>query len=156
MDATPAQTNRQVARAAGTVMLALLVSQLASLAAKVMITSTFNAGVELDAFFVANRPSEALVTIMTGGVLVSSFIPVFIKFLVNKDQQSAWRLASAVMNLVFMIMTGLALLEVLLAGPIVKYLLATGFDAEKQALTVSLLRIQAISIIFFGLSGIAV
>src|SRR5512143_2820743 len=104
MDATPAQANHQIARAAGTVMLAFLVSQLAGLAAKILIGSAFNAGIELDAFVAANRPSETLVTIMTGGVLVSSFIPVFVKFLVNKDQTAAWRLASAVINLVFSIM----------------------------------------------------
>ena len=156
MDATPAQTNHQIARAAGTVMIAFFIGQLAGVAAKILMGTSFNAGVDLDAFTAANRPSEALVIIMTGGVLVSSFIPVFVKFLVNKDQVSAWKLASSVINLVFLIMTSLAVLEVIFADPIVKYLLASGFEAEKQVLTVQLLRIQALSIIFFGLSGIAV
>ncbi len=137
-------------------MLAFFFSQLTGVAAKILIGSSFNAGAELDAFTAANRPSETLVTIMTGGALVSSFIPVFVKFLVKKDQRSAWLLASAVINLVLIIMTSLAILEVLFAGPIVKYLLATGFEADKQGLTIGLLRIQAISVICFGLSGIAV
>ncbi len=156
MEGSPAQTNHQIARAAGTVMLAFLVSQLVGLAAKILIGSTFNAGTELDAYYAANQPSETLVTIMAGGLLVSSFIPVFVKFLVKKDQDNAWRLASSVMNMIFVIMAGLAVLEIVLAGPIVRYLLAPAFEAEKQLLTIHLLQIQAISMVFFGLSGIAV
>jgi putative peptidoglycan lipid II flippase len=145
-----------LARAAGTVMLAFLFSQVAGLVAKILIGAAFSAGTELDAFYAANRPSETLVTIMAGGILVSSFIPVFVKFLVKDEHRSAWQLASATANLIFLIMTALALLEAALAGPIIKYILGAGFGPEKQALAVNLLRIQAISIVFFGLSGLAV
>ena len=156
MSEAPSKANQQIARAAGTVMLAFLFSQLTGLFAKILIGGAFSAGMELDAFYAANRPSETLVTIMAGGILVSSFIPIFVKFLVKEDRRSAWQLASATANLIFIIMTALAVLEVLFAGPIVKYILGAGFWAEKQALTIALLRIQAVSIIFFGLSGLAV
>jgi putative peptidoglycan lipid II flippase len=53
-------------------------------------------------------------------------------------------------------MTCLAVLEATLARPIVLYLLGAGFSPEKQSLTVDLLRIQAISIVFFGLSGLLI
>lgn len=137
-------------------MMAFFIGQLAGLAAKILMGSSFNAAVELDAFTQANIPSETLVTIMAGGLLVSSFIPVFVKFLVAKDQDAAWKLASSVVNLIFIIMGSLAVLEILFAGPIVKYLLAPAFGADKQVLTIHLLRIQAISMIFFGLSGVSV
>lgn len=145
-----------IARAAGTVMLAFLFSQLTGLAAKIMIAAAFPAGLDLDAFYAANQPSESLVTIMAGGILVSSFIPVFVKFLVKDDQHSAWTLASATANLILTIMTALAVLEIVFAAPIVRYLLGSGFSPEKQSLTVDLLRIQAISIVLFGLSGLLV
>jgi putative peptidoglycan lipid II flippase len=150
------QTNRQVARAAGTVMLAFIISQLTGLAAKILIAGSFSAGVELDAFYAANRPSETLVTIMAGGILVSSFIPIFVKFLVKEDRRSAWELASATANLILVLMSLLAGLAALFAGPIVHYILGAGFSPDKQALTISLLRIQSISVVFFGLSGLAV
>jgi putative peptidoglycan lipid II flippase len=153
---TSDQTNRQIARAAGTVMLAFIVSQLTGLAAKILIAGSFSAGVELDAFYAANRPSETLVTIMAGGILVSSFIPIFVKFLVKDDRGSAWKLASATANLILVLMSLLAGLAALLAGPIVHYILGAGFSPDKQALTISLLRIQTISIVFFGLSGLVV
>lgn len=137
-------------------MLAFLFSQLTGLVAKIMIGAAFPAGIDLDAFYVANQPSESLLTIMAGGILVSSFIPVLVKFLVKEDRPSAWLLASGTANLILLIMTSLAALEATFAKPIVQYLLGAGFSLEKQSLTVDLLRIQAISIVFFGLSGLIV
>jgi len=156
MSETETKPQHSIARAAGTVMLAFIVSQLTGLAAKILIAGSFSAGVELDAFYAANRPSETLVTIMAGGILVSSFIPIFVKFLVKEDRGSAWKLASATANLILVLMSLLAGLAAFFAGPIVQYLLGAGFSPDKQALTVSLLRIQTISIVFFGLSGLAV
>ena len=156
MSETEIKPQHSIARAAGTVMLAFIVSQLTGLVAKILIAGSFSAGVELDAFYAANRPSETLVTIMAGGILVSSFIPIFIKFLVKEEHGSAWKLASATANLILVVISLLAGLAALFAGPIVQFILGAGFSPDKQALTVSLLRIQTISIVFFGLSGLTV
>ncbi len=156
MERTPVQSNRQIAHAAGTVMLAFIFSQLVGLATKILIARVFNAQVELDAFYVSNRPSETLLTIMAGGILASSFIPIFVKFLVKQDRQSAWKLASGTANTILVILTVLAGLMALLANPIIRYLLGVGFPPEKQALAVDLLRIQALSVIFFGLSALVI
>ena len=155
MDEPPSNANQQIARSAGTVMLAFLFSQLAGLAAKILIGRTFNQ-YEVDAFLAANRPSETLVVIMAGGIFVSSFIPVFVKFLVKEDRRSAWQLASSTANLILIIMTAAGGLIALFAGPIVKYTLAAFFSPDKQTLTSDLLRIQAISVIFFSLSGLLI
>jgi putative peptidoglycan lipid II flippase len=148
--------NQRVTKAAGIVMAAFLLSQLIGLVAKILIAGSFSAGLELDAFYAANRPSETLVTIMAGGILVSSFIPVFVGFLVKKDHSAAWTLASATANIILVVMTVMACLVVVLAGPIVRIILGAGFVPEKQILTINLLRIQAISILFFGLSGLII
>lgn len=150
------QPTPNLARAAGTVMLAFLFSQLTGLIAKILIGAAFPAGFDLDAFYVANQPSESLLTIIAGGILVSSFIPIFVKFLVKGENQSAWRLVSATANWILIITSSLAALEVIFARPIVQYLLGSGFSFEKQILTVQLLRIQALSVVLFGLSGILV
>lgn len=137
-------------------MLAYLFGQLIGLAAKIIIGATFDAATELDAFYAANRPSETLVTILAGGILVSSFIPVFVKFLVGEDRPSAWKLASATFNLILLLTTALALLTGALAKPIVQFILGRDFSPAEQALTIELLRIQLPSVVFFSLSGIAV
>lgn len=136
-------------------MLAFLFSQLAGLVAKILIGRNFNP-FEVDAFLAANRPSEALVFIMTGGIFVSSFIPVFVKFLVKEDRRSAWQLASATANIILITMTFAGGMIALFADPIVKYALTAWFPSDKQALTVDLLRIQAISVVFFSLSGLLI
>ncbi|MEW6094721.1 MAG: murein biosynthesis integral membrane protein MurJ [Chloroflexota bacterium] len=156
MTETPDSSAPNIARAAGTVMLAYLFSQVVGLAAKIIIAGTFDAKTELDAFYAANRPSETLVFIMAGGILVSSFIPVFVKFLMGEDRPSAWKLASATFNLILIITALLAAATALLAEPIVKYILGKDFSPAEQALTVELLRVQLPSVVFFCLSSLLI
>lgn len=155
MTENPTSPAPNVARAAGIVMMAFLFSQLAGLAAKILIGRIFNQ-YEVDAFLVSNRPSETLVFIMAGGIFVSSFIPVFVNLLVKEERRSAWELASATANLILVVMTLAGGIIALLAGPIVRYALASGFSPDKQTLTIDLLRIQAISVLFFSLSGLVI
>jgi len=69
--------NRQIARAAGTVMVALLFGQLAGLARGILVARAFGASPELDAFFAANRVSETLFLLIAGGALAGYFISFF-------------------------------------------------------------------------------
>ncbi len=155
MSEPTSETTPTLARSALTVMAALVLSQLTGLAAKMIIGKTFEP-FEVDAFLAANRPSEALVFVMTGGIFVSSFIPVFVKYLVKGQHGSAWKLASATANIILLVMTFAGALLAIFARPVVTYLLTAWFPPDKQALTIDLLRIQAISIIFFSLSGLLI
>ena len=146
--------NRQIARAAGTVMIAMVVSQLVGLLAKTLTARAFGTGLESDAFFAANRFSEIIFNLVAGGALGSAFIPTFTGMLAREERQDAWRLASSIANLVILIMTVVALLSAVFAPWIVRNILAGGFDAETSALTVQLLRIQLPSAVIFGLSGL--
>jgi putative peptidoglycan lipid II flippase len=152
----PSAANRQIARAAGTVMLAFVFGQLAGLARNILVARTFGASAELDAFFAANRVSETLFNLIAGGALGSAFIPTFTALLAKDDRRGAWKLASAVANLVVLILSALAALAAVFAPQIVRYLLAPGLstDPAQFALTVSLLRIQLVSAVLFGVSGL--
>ncbi len=156
MSKTGSSANRQIARAAGTVMLAFAFSQIAGLLRRILVAQAFGAYAELDAFIAANRVSETLFNLVAGGALGSAFIPTFTGFLAKEDKRSAWKLASAVANLVFLIISLLAVLAAIFAPQIVRYALAPGFstDPAQFALTVSLLRIQLVASILFGLSGL--
>jgi putative peptidoglycan lipid II flippase len=138
-------------------MLAILFGQLMGLVRSILVASAFPAA-ELDAFSAANRVSETLFTLIAAGALGSAFLPVFTSLLVNNERTSAWRLASSLMNLLTLILSLAALLAALFAPPIVRYLLAPGLsrDPELFALTVSLLRIQSISAVLFGLGGLVI
>ena len=148
--------NRQIARAAGTVMVAFFFSQVTGLVRRILVANAFGAGFELDAFIAANRVSETVFNLVAGGALGSAFIPTLTTLLSKDDNRSAWRLASSVANLVFLVISLLAGLAVIFAPQIVRYALAPGFSADpsQEALTISLLRIQLGSAVLFGLSGL--
>jgi putative peptidoglycan lipid II flippase len=149
-----ATANRQIARAAGTVMLAYALSQVLGLVRWFLMTRYFGAGSDADAFNAARGFADILFNLVAGGALASAFIPTLTEFLTKEDRPGAWRLVSAVANLVTLILIGLALLSALFAPLIVRYLLARGFSPAQQALTVSLLRLMLPSAIIFGLSGL--
>ncbi|MBC8335299.1 MAG: murein biosynthesis integral membrane protein MurJ [Anaerolineales bacterium] len=156
MSKKPFNANRQIARAAGTVMLAFAFGQIVGLLRRVLVAQAFGAGVELDAFIAANRVSETLFNLVAGGALGSAFIPTFTGFLAREDKKSAWKLASAVANWVTLVLSLLAALGAVFAPQIVRHALAPGFSGNPAqfALTVTLLRIQLASAILFGLSGL--
>jgi putative peptidoglycan lipid II flippase len=149
--------NRQIARAAGTVMFAMIISQLTGLAAKMLITRAFGAGWEVDAFYAANSFCEILFNLMAGGALGSAFIPTFTGFLTRGERAGAWKLASAIYTLLFLVLGCVSLLAAIFAPLVVRYLLAPGFVAnpDQFALTVTLLRIQLPSVIIFAFSGLS-
>jgi len=137
-------------------MLAFAFGQLAGLARNILVAHAFGASADLDAFLAANRVSETLFNLIAGGALGSAFIPTFTTLLAKEDRVGAWKLASAVANLAVLILGALAALAAIFAPQIVSYLLAPGFstDPAQFMLTVSLLRIQLVSAVLFGLSGL--
>lgn len=148
--------NRQIALAAGTVMIAYVFSSVINLAKGVVILRAFGTGMENEAFWAANRVSEVLFNLVAGGALASAFIPTFSSFLARKQKENAWKLASAIINLVFLIISLLAVLAAIFAPQVVRYILAPGFvgDPEKFQLTVQLLRIILPSTVIFSISGL--
>jgi len=151
------RANHQIARAAGTVMVAFIFSNIIGLIAKTLTARAYGTGAEGEAFFAANRFSEILFNLVAGGALGSAFIPTFTGFLTNNDHKNAWRLASAIANLVLVVLLILCMLSIVFARQVVHYILAPGFsiaDPGKELLTAQLLRIQIPSALIFGLSGL--
>jgi putative peptidoglycan lipid II flippase len=148
--------NRQIARSAGKVMIALLLSNLTNLASLIINATTFGTSPEMDAFMAANRVSETLFNLMAGGALGSAFIPTFTGLLTRGQRNPAWKLASAIANLLLLILIAAAALAAIFAQPLVHYLLAPGFanDPAQEALTVNLMRIMLPSAVIFGVSGL--
>ncbi len=155
---TESNSNKQIARATGTVMVAIFVGQIIGLLRGIVVARTFGASPELDAFFAANRVSETLFLLVAGGALGSAFIPTFTGLLARKEKDSAWKLAAAIANAVTLTLSLLALLVALFAPQVVRYALAPGLSTDPHlfSLTISLLRIQLISAVLFGLGGLVV
>jgi len=139
-------------------MAAFALNNIIGLARQVIVLNAFGTSGEMDAFIAANRVSETLFTLVAGGALASAFIPTFTSLLVKDDNRGAWKLASAIANLILLVLTLTALLAAVLAPLIVRYILAPGFAADpaQEKLAVDLMRLMLPSAVLFGLSGLVI
>ena len=152
-----AQDRAQVLRAAGIVSAALLLSRMVGLLREMFIRSSLGVvTIEATAFDIAKAFPEAIFMIIAGGAIGSAFIPTFAAYFTRDDEIGAWRLFSAIINLITITVTLVALAAMLFAQNIVLF-----FYGEKIALypellpiTVRLMRIMLISPIIFGASGV--
>lgn len=136
-------------------MFFFVMSRVLGLARDVVISHQFGTSRALDAYFAAFSIPDFLFNVIAGGALGSAFIPTFSSALAQGDKRRAWRLASAVFNLVFIILTAIAALLAVFAPQVATATVARGFAPNDQALTASLMRWMLITPIVFGLSGIA-
>ena len=147
--------NQAIARAAGVVMFAFIISQLTGLAYQVIAAQAFGTDSSMDAFNAANRVAETLFRLIAGGALGSAFIPTFTALLVKGEREHAWKLAASVGNLVLLVLVVLGILAAVFAPQIVRNFLAPGFkDPAQERLTVQLMRIMLPSAAIFGISGL--
>ena len=138
-------------------MFAIIFGQLAGLARSMLIARSFPA-IEQDAFFAANRVSETLFTLLAAGALSSAFIPTFTGLLAKNKKADAWKLASSIANLLTLTLSLVGIVAAILAPQIVRYALAPGLASEIATfqMTITLLRIQLIAAVLFGLGGLVV
>lgn len=148
---------RQIARGASVVMLAFVLGNLIGLARNMILIRVFGTSLELDSFYAANRLAEALFNLVAGGALGSAFIPTFTGLLTTDRRADAWRLASAIANLILIVLIVVALLATIFAPQIVDhvlFLLNPSQEPVQQELTVALLRVLLPTVVIFGLSGL--
>ena len=150
----PSKTNRQIALAAGSIIIAYAFSQVLGLIRWILMSHYFGTSPEADAFNVARQVSDILFSLVAGGALSSAFIPIFTGFLVKEDYANAWRIASAVANLITLILSGLVILAAIFAPFLVEQVLARDSPPAQQTLIVELMRIVLPSAVIFGLSGL--
>jgi putative peptidoglycan lipid II flippase len=149
--------NRQIAYAAGTVMAAFVLSNITGLIRQILVSRAFGTGLEIDAFNAAARLPDLLFSLVAGGALASAFIPTFTGFIAREEREDAWQLASAIGNLISLILVATCALAAILAPQIVRYALyplVSEIDPTRFELTVSLLRIMLLSPLIFGISGL--
>jgi putative peptidoglycan lipid II flippase len=150
---TAAPTDRaEVARAAGVVGGATLLSRVLGAVRDIVMASFFGAGMISDAFIAAFRLPNMLRRLFGEGSLSIAFIPVYTDTLYQHGRCEADRLAVSVMRLTALVLALLTFLGIVLAPWLVR-LLAPGFwvAPDQFALTVDLTRIMMPYIFFIGL-----
>lgn len=146
--------SRSLARAASIVMIAFVLSRALGLLREIVIGRQFGTSPELDAYLAAFRIPDFLFFLVAGGALSSAFIPTFTTYLTQQKEDEAWRLASAIMNLIAITVTLAAVVAAILAPFLVRFIIAPGFEPAQQRLTVELVRVMMISTVLFAISGL--
>lgn len=147
-----------LAMAASIVALGFLGSRLLGLLRTVVIAHQYGTTPQLDAYFVAFRIPDLIFQLLAGATLGSAFIPTFARVVAGADEREGWRLASSVLNLLFVATLMFAVIGLLLA-PVLVPVTAPGLGDETQqhaeltALAVDLTRIMMISPVLFAVSG---
>jgi len=147
-------SQRQVARAAALVMAAFAVSRLLGLVRQMVFGAYFGTGPEMDAYVAAVRIPDAIFLVVAGGALGSAFIPLFTGRLARHETSAAWRLASAIMTILVVVLVPISVASMILAPWLVRVFVAPGLAPDVQVRTVELMRVMLISPTIFGVSGI--
>ena len=149
---TEKSENAKVARAAGIVGAATMVSRVFGVVRDMVIAAFFGASWMTDAFWVAFRIPNMLRRLLGEGSLTVSFVPVFTEYLQKKTREEALDLASNAFTILSVILAAVSVLGILLS-PVIVGLIAPGFitNPEQFALTVFLNRLMFPYIFFIAL-----
>jgi putative peptidoglycan lipid II flippase len=124
-----------------------------ALGRQVLVGRAYGVKAALDAYNAANNLPDGIAAVIFGSALTMAFIPVLAQTFDREGRTVAWDLFSRVANWAFVLTAGLALLIVIFAGPLVRYVVAPRFSAEQQALTASIMRLDVIALLIFSISG---
>src|SRR5262245_51201370 len=137
----PQQQQRSLARTAGAVSFATLISRILGLIREMVLAKYFTV-FATDAFFAAFRIPNLLRDLFAEGALSAAFVPTFTEYKTKRSPQEAWQLANTVLNALLVVLSGVTLLIFFAAKPLV-FLLVSGYSEipGKIELTVHLTRV---------------
>lgn len=150
---TKALNNRQVIEKALIVLLGFLASGLLGFLRTGVLAGQFGTSSALDTFYAAQRIPEIIFTLVAGGALGSSFIPIYAKYR-EQDPEHAWQLASSVMTLASIGAGLLGIFVSVFAPQIVSIVLLPGRSPLEQQLTVDMVRLMMVTPFIFAISGL--
>ena len=141
-----------------TLMLMILfgIAKVISLGQTVIIANFFGLDSAWDAYVVANRIPELIVILISGGALGHAFIPIFSGYLARDEKVDGYKLASHVVNVVFVAALLISLVTFVLTPWLVTNIIAPGFAENPETLmqTINMMRLLLVGAIIFAVSGI--
>jgi len=144
--------HKNIAKAAGVVGGATLLSRVFGFVRDMVIAQFFGAGLATDAFFVAFRIPNLLRRLVGEGALTASFIPIYTEYINQRSKEECRELVNASFSILAVLLILLTGLGIVFSPWIVKAI-AYGFsqEPEKFRLTVTLNRMMFPYIFFIGL-----
>nr|MCU0253209.1 murein biosynthesis integral membrane protein MurJ [Acidobacteriota bacterium] len=119
---------RRLARHAGLVSTATLLSRILGLVRDQLFALLFGATNVADAYVIAFRIPNLLRDLFAEGALSAAFIPTFTQVLHQRSREDAFRLANRLMTTLAVLLVGIVLAGEVFAPQLVA-LIAPGFDA---------------------------
>ena len=121
---------------------------------QILIARQFSLTYQIDVFNAANNIPDLLSALISGGALGVALIPVLSQYLQQRGLPAVWDLFSRTLNLAFLVTALISTLIVVFASPLVRYIIAPGFPAEQQDLTIRVMRLDLLAILIFSISGL--
>ena len=119
MTTHPESHTSTIARSAGTISFAVLLSRLLGLVREQVFAALFGAGFAYDSFIVAFRIPNLLRDLFAEGALSSAFITVFTDYRGKKGAEATWKLANNVITTLMVIVGTITLVGIFSSGFIV-------------------------------------
>ncbi|MEZ6331335.1 MAG: lipid II flippase MurJ [Candidatus Saccharimonadales bacterium] len=117
-----------------------------------LINANFNVFTS-DAYFAAFKIPDFIFFTLASGALGVAFLPILSDRLA-KNRQSAWEVSSYILNFLGLIALVASILLMLLADPLMRYVVAPGFTPQQLELSVSIMRIISVNVFIFSISTI--
>lgn len=152
-DGDGAPQSNGMARAAGIVMLATLLSRALGMVRDIVVAHMLGTSIEASALTAAFKVPDLLMYLVAGGALSSTFIPVFKEYVHHDKEKQAWQTFSVVATVTVVLATVFVVLGEIFAPWLVR-VLNYGYDAQQVAMTVPLTRIVLPAQVFFMLGGL--
>ncbi|QBD78024.1 murein biosynthesis integral membrane protein MurJ [Ktedonosporobacter rubrisoli] len=135
---------------------AFVASRILGLLRTSMFAFVFGTSTTSDAYLQAFLIPDLIFNIVAGGALSSAFIPVFTKYMIGeRDEKSAWHIASSALNLSLVIMVILATIAIIFEPWLVPIYNPGIHDPQELALIASLTRIMLLQSVALG-SGVII
>ncbi len=136
----------------GSTLLSSLLGMLRDRLLNGMYYTTYPTGI--DAYTVAFTIPDFMFFILVSGALSVTFIPVFNQRLAAGNKRSAWELSTSMMNLLAIATFIASILIIILAEPLVRYVVGPGLDESSRALAVSMMRVIAVNPMLFAVATV--
>lgn len=107
-----------------------------------------------DAFFAAFQIPDFFFYTIAAGALGVAFIPFISDHLERGDKEGVWRLTTSLLNLLAIIMFGVAIIIFVFAEPLIHNIVAPKLEGQHLRDAVTIMRLIALNPLLFTLSGI--
>ncbi len=130
------------------------IGRITGMVAEMVMSAVFGVGMATDAYYAAIRIPQLLRELLAEGSLQNAFVPAFSEANEKEGVDGAWRLASAFLGVLLMVLGGTVVIF-WLGAPWLVRLMAEGFtdNAEKYALTIALTRWLSPFLVGLSLAG---